>query len=99
MRTPGTGTLGAARRQALTGLVMATLLGPGDAQVRAAIAESRQLFEQMGAGLWLARLDAAERRCERPLLRPRPSARTTRPGRPRRRARRPRHDRRSAPGL
>jgi class 3 adenylate cyclase/tetratricopeptide (TPR) repeat protein len=54
--------VGAARRQAITGLVMATLLGPGDAQVRAAIAESRQLFERMGAGLWLARLDATEAR-------------------------------------
>jgi hypothetical protein len=39
---------------------MATLLDPGDAQVRAAITESRQLFEKMGAGLWLARLDATE---------------------------------------
>lgn len=52
--------IGATRRQALTGLVMATLLDPGDAQVRAAITESRLLFETMGAGLWLARLDAAE---------------------------------------
>jgi class 3 adenylate cyclase/tetratricopeptide (TPR) repeat protein len=52
--------VGAARKQALTGLVMATLLGPGDSQVRAAIAESRGLFERMGAGLWLARLDAAQ---------------------------------------
>jgi len=52
--------VGAARKQALTGLVMATLLAPGDVQVRAAIAETRQLFEKMGAGLWLARLDAAE---------------------------------------
>ena len=52
--------LRAARKQALTGLVMATLLGPGDAQVRAAVAESRGLFERMGAGLWLAWLDAAE---------------------------------------
>jgi hypothetical protein len=52
--------VGAARKQALTGLVMATLLGDGDPQVRAAIAESRGLFEKMGAGLWLARLDATE---------------------------------------
>jgi len=51
--------LGAARKQALTGLVMATLLGTGDARVRAAVDESRRLFEQMGAGLWLARLDEA----------------------------------------
>jgi len=51
--------IGAARRQGLIGLVMATLLGPGDPRVRAAIDESRRLFEQMGAGLWLARLDAA----------------------------------------
>jgi ATP/maltotriose-dependent transcriptional regulator MalT len=51
--------LGAVRLQALTGLVMATLLGPGDPRVRAAIDESRRLFERMGAGLWLARLDAA----------------------------------------
>jgi len=54
--------LGAARKQALTGLVMATLLGTGDAQVRAAVAESRQLFERMGAGLWLGLLDATEAR-------------------------------------
>ncbi len=52
--------VGAARKQAITGLVMASLLGPADPQVRAAIAESRQLFEKMGAGLWLSRLDAAE---------------------------------------
>jgi class 3 adenylate cyclase/tetratricopeptide (TPR) repeat protein len=52
--------IGASRRQALTGLVIATLLDPGDPQVRAAVTESRQLFEKMGAGLWLARLDAAE---------------------------------------
>jgi tetratricopeptide (TPR) repeat protein len=52
--------VGAVRKQALTGLVMATLLGSGDAQVRAAIAESRGLFERMGAGLWLALLDSAE---------------------------------------
>jgi len=51
--------LGAVRTQALTGLVMADLLGQGDPRVRAAIDESRQLFERMGAGLWLARLDAA----------------------------------------
>jgi hypothetical protein len=51
--------LGAARKQALTGLVVATLLGGGDATVRAAIDESRRLFEQMGAGLWLRLLDAA----------------------------------------
>jgi tetratricopeptide (TPR) repeat protein len=53
------GDLGATRKQALAGLVMATLLGGGDPQVRAAIDESRQLFEQMGAGLWLARLESA----------------------------------------
>jgi hypothetical protein len=52
--------VGAVRKQAITGLVMATLLHLRDAQVRAAIAESRQLFERMGAGLWLTRLDAAE---------------------------------------
>ncbi len=51
--------LGAARKQALTGLAMATLLDTSDSRVRAAIDESRHLFEQMGAGLWLARLDAA----------------------------------------
>jgi len=51
--------LGATRRQALTGLVIAILLDAGDPRVRAAIDESRRLFEQMGAGLWLARLDAA----------------------------------------
>ncbi len=56
----GNRAIGATRRQALTGLVMATLLDPGDAQVRAAITESRQLFEKMGAGLWLSMLDAAE---------------------------------------
>ena len=37
---------------------MATLLGHDDPRVRAAIEESRQLFERMGAGLWLARLEA-----------------------------------------
>jgi hypothetical protein len=52
--------VGAARKQALTGLVMATLLGSGNGQVRAAVAESRELFETMRAGLWLAQLDAAE---------------------------------------
>jgi class 3 adenylate cyclase/tetratricopeptide (TPR) repeat protein len=60
--------VGAARKQAITGLVMATLLDTGDAQVRAAITESRQLFGRMGAGLWLALLDAAE------------ASRTTAPG-------------------
>ena len=52
--------LGAARKQAITGLAMAVLLGTGDPQVRAAIGESRQLFERMGAGLWLGLLDDAE---------------------------------------
>ncbi len=52
--------VGAARKQAITGLIMATLLDPMDPQVRAAITESRLLFEKMGAGLWLARLDAAQ---------------------------------------
>ena len=52
--------LGAARKQAITGLAMAVLLGTADAQVRAAISESRQLFAQMGAGLWLGLLDDAE---------------------------------------
>jgi class 3 adenylate cyclase/tetratricopeptide (TPR) repeat protein len=51
--------IGAARRQGLIGLAMATLLGPADPRVRAAIDESRQLFERMGAAFWLARLDAA----------------------------------------
>ncbi len=54
--------LGAARKQALTGLVMSTLLGMGDPQVRAAVTESRVLFERMGAGLWLGLLDATEAR-------------------------------------
>jgi tetratricopeptide (TPR) repeat protein len=54
--------LGATRRQGIIGLVMATLLGTGDAQVRAAVTESRQLFEKMGAGLWLGLLDATEAR-------------------------------------
>ncbi len=54
--------LGAARKQALTGLVMSTLLGMGDPQVRAAVTESRGLFERMGAGLWLGLLDATEAR-------------------------------------
>ncbi len=49
--------LGAARKQALTGLAMATLLDTSDPRVRAAIDDSRHLFERMGAGFWLARLD------------------------------------------
>jgi hypothetical protein len=52
--------LGAARKQAITGLAMAMLLGTADARVRAAISDSRQLFERMGAGLWLGLLDDAE---------------------------------------
>ncbi len=51
--------LDAVRRQALTGLVMATLLGDDDPAVRAAVDESRLLLERMGAGFWLARLDGA----------------------------------------
>ena len=51
--------IGAARRQALSGLVMATLLDAGDLRVRAAIEESRRLFERMGANLWLVLLDRA----------------------------------------
>jgi tetratricopeptide (TPR) repeat protein len=52
--------VGAARKQALTGLALAALLGSGDPQVRVAIDESRQLLESMGAGLWLGLLDDAE---------------------------------------
>jgi hypothetical protein len=52
------GDLGATRKQALTGLIMAILLGR-DPAVRSAIDESRRLFERMGAGLWLAELEAA----------------------------------------
>ena len=55
----GFADLGAVRRQALTGLVMASVLGGDDTAVRAAIDESRRLFEGMGAGLWLAELDDA----------------------------------------
>ena len=71
--------LGAARKQAIVGLVMATLLGTPDPQVRAAISESRQLFERMGAGLWLGLLDDAEAgraspSAARPVT-PRPTAR------------------------
>ena len=55
----GFADLGAVRRQALTGLVMASVLGDDDTAVRAAIDESRRLFERMGAGLWLAELDDA----------------------------------------
>jgi tetratricopeptide (TPR) repeat protein len=68
--------LGAVRKQALTGLVMATLLGTDDAGVRAAVDESRHLFEQMGAGLWLARLDAvvADSVVADPAARPGPAA-------------------------
>ena len=50
--------IGAARRQALTGLVAATVLGTGDSGLRRAVDESRLLLERMGAGLWLAHLDA-----------------------------------------
>jgi class 3 adenylate cyclase/tetratricopeptide (TPR) repeat protein len=52
--------VGAARKQALTGLVMAALLGRDDDHVRAAIDESRDLLQRMGARLWIDRLDAAE---------------------------------------
>ncbi len=51
--------IGAVRRQALIGLALATLLDASDPRVRAAIDESRCLFERMGAGFWLARLDEA----------------------------------------
>ena len=51
--------LGARRKQAMTGLIMATLFGDRDPAVNAAIDESRRLFQAMGAGLWLAKLDAA----------------------------------------
>jgi hypothetical protein len=46
-----------ARPLALTGLVMATLLDPRLPEVRAAIDESRAIFERLGARAWLARLD------------------------------------------
>jgi len=39
---------------------MAMLLGTADARVRAAVSESRQLLERIGAGLWLGLLDDAE---------------------------------------
>jgi hypothetical protein len=51
--------LGATRRQALTGMVIATLLDGDDPRVRTVVDESRRLFEQMGAGLWSTYLDAA----------------------------------------
>jgi hypothetical protein len=55
---------------------MATLLATDDAGVRAAVDESRHLFEQMGAGLWLARLDAvvADSVVADPAARPGPAA-------------------------
>ena len=39
--------------------VAAKTILAGDPRVRAAIDESRRLFEQMGAGFWLARLEEA----------------------------------------
>ncbi|MBA2719675.1 MAG: AAA family ATPase [Chloroflexi bacterium] len=47
--------------QALTGIDIATLLGPGDPEVEAAAATTRSILEGLGAGRWLARLDAAMR--------------------------------------
>lgn len=44
---------------AVGGGVMATLLDAGEPRIRAAIEESRRLFERMGANLWLVLLDRA----------------------------------------
>jgi hypothetical protein len=53
------GDVGARRRQALTGLIMATLLDDAEQAVRTAIDESRRAFEAMGAGLGLSLMDEA----------------------------------------
>jgi hypothetical protein len=49
--------LGAVRKQAMTGAVMATILGPTDPDVRAVIDDSRKILEGLEARLWLAQLD------------------------------------------
>jgi class 3 adenylate cyclase/tetratricopeptide (TPR) repeat protein len=45
--------------EALTGIDMATLLDPADAEVRAAAASAREILVRLGANPFVARLDAA----------------------------------------
>ncbi len=51
--------LGVVRKQAMTGTLMATLLGPADPTARPFIDESRAIWERLGAQLWLTVLDEA----------------------------------------
>ena len=51
--------LGLAWDEALTGIDMATLLEPSEAEVRAAAESSRQILVRLGAKPFLERLDAA----------------------------------------
>ncbi len=51
--------LGQVWEGALTGIDMATLLDPGDPEVRVAAARSREILVRLGAAPFIARLDAA----------------------------------------
>ncbi len=51
--------LGVVRKQAMTGTLLATLIGPDDPRTRALIDESRQIWKGLGARLWLDVLDEA----------------------------------------
>jgi hypothetical protein len=53
--------LGIARKQLMTGVLMATLLDTGDPQVNPLIDEARRIGERLGARPWLSLLDEAER--------------------------------------
>ncbi len=52
--------------EALIGIDMALLLDPSEAEVAAAIAESREILERLRAKPYLERLDAAVARGRRP---------------------------------
>ncbi|MEO7118763.1 MAG: hypothetical protein ABIZ34_07310, partial [Candidatus Limnocylindrales bacterium] len=53
------GRLGMPWRQALIGLVLATLMGGDDPEVRAAAQTARETFERLGAKPFIAQLDSA----------------------------------------
>ncbi len=57
--------LGLVWDEALCGLDMATLLDPGDPEVRAAADAAREILVQLGAAPFIARLDAAMARPSR----------------------------------